>query len=105
MSSERHPTQREIAGHSPLQSWRAQRVSLRTALHRITRELALAIVIFHPGCNSGCFCDQTFKEKFHLGCYSGKKSKFPRLFAKKQELIREHEFLGADSVSDKLKRN
>lgn len=36
------------AGHSLLSSRTAQRVSLRTSAYRITEELALVIVIFHP---------------------------------------------------------
>lgn len=46
----------------------------------------------------------TTKILFHLGCYSVKKNKFPRLAVKKQVLVRQQELLGADSVSDTLKR-
>lgn len=49
----------------------------------------------------------TFKEssklkKFHLGGYSGKKNKFPRLL-KPRGLLTQCKFLGADSVLDKLR--
>lgn len=47
----RNPSQREMAGQCLLHSRRAQRVSVRTCVYRVTRQLALVIVIFHPGHN------------------------------------------------------
>lgn len=47
----RNPSQREMAGQCLLHSRRAQRVSVRTSVYRVTRQLALVIVIFHPGHN------------------------------------------------------
>lgn len=46
----------------------------------------------------------TKKLLIHLGCYSGGKNKFLKAVRKKQTLIRQHKFLGADCVSLKLKR-
>lgn len=45
------------------------------------------------------------KTLFHLGFHSGYKNKFPRLFIKKQELVRQYWFLGRESVSAKLGRS
>lgn len=44
------PMQRDPVGCSPLESRKAQNVSLRTTIYRIPRQLIL-VLIFHSGCN------------------------------------------------------
>lgn len=51
--SEKCPSKRDFSGHSLLQSKRAQRISLRTIVYRVTRELVQGILVFHPRCNLG----------------------------------------------------
>lgn len=93
-------------------SRRAQGVSLRTSLCRVYRVLECFLLSqqFSILCTiqvsnrSVTFCKSLIiKEVLRLHPYAGKKNRFPRLFAKKQELISRNKFLGAHSVSDKLK--
>lgn len=90
-------------GHSPLQAKRAPRVSLWTGAYSVTKELAVVTVIFHPG--HIFFESLITKILFYLGCCSGNKNNFPRLFIKTQELVSQQKFLGEESASDKLKRS
>lgn len=88
----------------PAAVWRAQRVSLWTTVQRVATELVLVTVVFHLGHGSGRYLSLEVQNQkmFHLGGYSGKKNKFPRLL-KPRGLLSQHKFLGADSISDKFR--
>lgn len=87
--------------HSPWQSRRAQRVSFRTTVHRITKEWALVMVIFHPGPELGVifFSGSITKKLFPWDCQSGKFSGKLESRSGFQKL-----FLGAVSVMSSLLR-
>lgn len=72
--------------HSPWQSRKAQRVSFRAAVLRITKKWALVTVVFHSDRELGVIFFPGLKTKmsFPWDCYSGK---FPRLAVEKQELV------------------
>lgn len=71
-------------------------------LYRVTREAGLG-TSWPQSRSVTSFKISKAKMLFHWGCSSGRQNKFARLLVTKQELLRQHQFLG--TVPDELQRS